>query len=272
MLFPGVAAEAPPGEVITVLNVVSLHVDDDAKDVTLLLPVEAVAVSPGTSVVLAATDDRVEPVSSLHDVELLADTGAAVSVSLQDVELAIAEAVPVSLSLQDVVASCWVDPGWRVVVWLVSSVQLVSGDAREVVFHPGAGNVETAGASSEQLVELASDPGVLMTDPRVEATEVARVVLPPPGSQPLDGLLASQGWVDVEFGRGYGTVLAEISELDAATLVTDAVAVTSTEPVPVGPALATVEFGSGNGAELKSVDDGLEGTVPKPEDEGKPPV
>ena len=284
------AAEAPPEEVITVLNVVSLHVDD-AKDVTLPLPVEAVAVPSGSVVVPATTEEKVEPVSSLHEVELLADTGAAVSVSLlslQDVELAISGAVPVSLSTQgvedaatwevpvssqDVVAGCWVDSGWGAVVWLVSSVQVVSGDAREVVFRPGAGNVETVGASSEQLVELVSDPGVLMTDSRVDAAEVtAVVVLPPPGSQPLDGLVASHDWVDVAFGRGNGTEVAEISELDAATLVSDAVAVTSAGPVPVGPALATVELGRGNGAELKSVDDGLGGAVPKPEDERKPPV
>ena len=98
------AAEAPSKEVVTVLNVVSLHVDD-AKDVTLPLPVEAVAVSSGSGVVLATAEEKVEAVSSLHEVELLADTGAAVSVSLfslQDVELAIAGAVPVSLSTQGV--------------------------------------------------------------------------------------------------------------------------------------------------------------------------
>ncbi len=290
MLFSGTAAEALPGEVITVLNVVSLH-EDEAKDVTLPLPVEVVAVSLDGDVVLAATEEKVEPVSSLHKVELLADTGAAVSVSLfslQDVELAIAGAVPVSLSLQDVedaatwevlvslqdvVADCWVDSGWGAVVWLVSSVQVVSGDAREVVFRPGAGNVETVDASSEQLVELVSNSELLITDPRLDATEVTVLaVLPPPGSQPLDGLVASQDCVDVEFGSGYGTGLAKTSELDAATLVTDAVAVTSAGPVPVGPALATVELGRENGAELESVDDGLAGAVPKPEDEEKPPV
>lgn len=54
--------------------------------------------------------------------------------------------------------------------------------------------------------------------------------------------------------------------------VSDAVAVTSPGPVPVGPALPTVELGNGNAGELDRVEDWMGGPVPKRDDEVKPLV
>lgn len=149
------ALPSPPaalGEVVTVRSVVSSHVDVNV-DAELVADVTSLA--DGAGVVLAGTDS----VSS-HDVELA--ISGVVSDSSQVVDVAATGVVTVSS--HDVVSGIWVVPGcwlvsggWAVsggccVVWEVSSVQVVSRDALEVLLWAGAGLEETV-SPSLQLVD-----------------------------------------------------------------------------------------------------------------------
>lgn len=144
------ALPSPPaalGEVVTVRSVVSSHVDVnvgaklDADDVTSL--------ADGAGVVLAGTDS----VSS-HDVELAISGVVSDSSQVADV----AATGVVTVSSHDVVWESWVVPGcWVVsggccVVWEVSSVQVVSKDALEVLLCAEVG-LEEIVSPSLQLVD-----------------------------------------------------------------------------------------------------------------------
>lgn len=120
---------------------------------------------------------------------------------------------------------------------LVEETAVPVGPPDAVEFPVGKG-AEAETVLLEVCVDPMSDPGVLISDPGGDETEVYP-----------------------------GGVLGVAAGPDVVTPVPEMV-----PAVPVGPALATVELGSGNGAELNRVEDGPGRPVPKPDEEGKTPV
>jgi hypothetical protein len=108
----------------------------------------------------------------------------------------------------------------------------------DAVEFPAGKGVEAEMVLLEVCDDPVPEPGVLMIEPGVVAIEVYP-----------------------------GGVLGVTAGPDVATPVPEIV-----PTVPVGPALARVELGNGNGAELNRVEDDPGCPVPKPDEEGMTPV
>lgn len=226
-------APACKEDTVTVRSVVSLQVEEKKVGADVLLLAGGVAVAGADAV-------------SSHELEL-STTGAVVAVSSQFVDDVAAGADTVS-SLQDVDSLAWLD-------CVVSSVQVVSTGALAVVLWDWDAGDETVSPE----VHLVEAVPLVKTVPLVEAVPL----VPLPGVE-AEGPVGCETTELVRLPETGGPLVPLAAAVDdecvpviPSTALVDRPVVkdTWTGAVPVGPALTTVELGSGKGTALDRTDD-----------------